>query len=223
MNLCIIQARLGSSRFPRKILADIEGKTMIQRVVDRVNLAKKIDKVVVAIPEEDKKDFPEVQGAKVIAVHGDPNDVLLRYNATLNHYNHGGEVANIVRITGDCPLICPAQIDEALWMHEKFNADFTTNRPGYPDGMDVEVITRKVFRLLMYKALSPDEHEHVTLYFYNNPDEFKLIRVSSDRIYPAGLKLSVDTRDDLEIARRVYQTHKDGFGLTDIMSLLHAL
>jgi spore coat polysaccharide biosynthesis protein SpsF (cytidylyltransferase family) len=162
--VAIIQSRFASTRLPGKALADIGGKPLLQHVIERVQKAKLVDTVVVATgtdpsnwPIEHLCRFP-----KVICVRGSDNDVLDRF------YNvagmAGGVDVVVVRISGDCPLIDPLEIDNVIRFREVYDYAYASNchPPRLPDGLDVEVMTYQALRDAHMEATLPSDREHVT-------------------------------------------------------------
>lgn len=171
--VAIIQARLTSTRFPRKILANIKGKTMLQHVIDNVNLSQTIDEVVVAIPKG--QDIPFNYAKKF---EGKELDVLDRYYQCAKEY----DADIIVRITSDCPLINRDLIDTAV--NEFKQQDFPYLVLAPVSGLDVEVFSFKILEEAWYEANNPYDREHVTPYMKRVTD------------------LSVDTPEDLEKVKK---------------------
>jgi len=192
MILAIIQARLASSRLPKKVLADINGKTMIQRVADQVRSIHGVNYGVVATPS---KDNIPVEGLEVVSTNSKPDDVLGRfYDVAQRH----PDADTIVRVSGDCPLLCPEIADEVIAMYQALpGCRYASNCDvGYIDGTDVEVFSREA---LVYAAVSTsnaEDREHVTLRMRQGGAKAKSRGVFD-------IKLSVDTKFDLECVRDV--------------------
>ena len=136
----IIQARMGSTRLPGKILLDVEGKTVLERVVERTRLAKTIGRVVVAIPDDASNDelakFCEDKGIEFF--RGSESDVLDRYYQAAKSVH----AAHVARITSDCPLIDPKVIDHVANEYRRRGSQYISNgrmESTYPDGLDVEI------------------------------------------------------------------------------------
>lgn len=187
MTGAIIQARLTSSRFPRKILADINGKPVLEHLVNRVYRAKLVDKIVIASPHS-----PECCLNEEIFI-GSEDDVLDRYYQCAKKY--GFDI--VVRVTADCPILPHSEIDRCIKALKDNQADYVTNRPYVPDGWDVECMTFNALEKAWYYSKLPHEREHVTPYIKGD--------VTSKNIYLDGPKLSVDTKEDLERIREYYE------------------
>ena len=185
----IIQARLTSTRLPRKVLKTINGKPILQHVVERAKMAKRVDEVVIASPHP-------IPGFEVFIPKGcDEQDVLTRYYQAAGH--HHADL--VVRITSDCPMLEPYWIDFCIdvlfWGHY----DYVCNRPYCPDGLDVEVFTRHALENAYKYATKPYDREHVTPYIREN---MRMAEVSGVTAYP-NIKVSVDTQKDLNLVRRL--------------------
>ena len=221
MIVAIIQARMGSSRLPGKTLADVAGRPLLLRVVERVQSARRIDKAVVATTDQSSDDpiADLCQQEGVDCFRGSEDDVLDRF--------YGAAAANradvVVRITADCPVIDPAVIDKVIERFLNGDCDYVSNtfRYTYPDGLDTEVFTFAALEQAWRDAKKPSEREHVTPYLRTG--EFRLANVESDSPVPLGKhRWTVDYPADLEFVRKVYEAFSTNqqFGYQDIFHLL---
>jgi len=211
--LCIIQSRLSSTRLPHKALADLCGKPMIVRVVERVMQVQGIE-IVVAVPSEDAEAYIEIlkpnEKLNCYLLHGDSVNVWSRFKTSINYFDQiEDSVDIIVRITGDCCLILPDVIatmldDFAALTHAEMWAfmDNDTTTTKFPDGLDVEIFTKKAF--LECLPESHQEREHVTLAMKRKMAKMDYLHGHSLYDWP-NIKLSVDTQEDLDRARKIYQ------------------
>ena len=163
-NIAIIQARMTSSRLPGKVLMDICGKPSLQRMLERVNMAKSIDNVVVATTINTSDD-PVVEMCKNLNIEvfrGDENDVLGRIYEAAKFFC----ADTIIRLTADCPMIDPSVIDEVVHSFSINNYDYCSNTidRSYPDGLDVEIMSIDSIRDACKNAKDPFLREHVTPY-----------------------------------------------------------
>lgn len=208
--VAVIQARLGSTRLPRKVLLDLAGQPMLARVVARARRAKLVDEVVVATTD-DPADTPLAEYCAARAwpcLRGSHHDVLDRYYQAASQYS--ADV--IVRITGDCPLLDPAMVDSVIAAfrdHGPLDYAANTLEPRtYPRGLDTEVFS---FRALETAWREDDNgrgwREHVTPYLYRHPERFRLHAVRHP-VDHSDLRWTVDTMEDLTLVRQVY----DHFG-----------
>ena len=205
MIVAIVQARLGSRRLPRKTLALIQGKPMIGHVLERLQRAKTLDQIMVATSDSPTDDDLEVwlKRKGVTYFRGSESDVLDRYYQAARSMS----AETIVRITADCPLIMPGVIDRVVRDFQAGRADYVSNTqpPTYPDGLDTEVFSFSALERAWKEARSPEEREHVTLYFYRS-SLFKTRNVvAEDGENASCFKWSVDHPKDLRLVRRIYR------------------
>jgi len=221
--VAIIQARMGSTRLPGKILEDIEGKPMLWHVVNRIGFSKMINKIVVATTLNKIDDLVENLCKKnnVDCYRGSEVDVLDRY------YNAAKEWCAdvVVRITSDCPLIDPMVADKVILAYLKnensFDGSSNTIKRTYPHGLDVEVISYDTLERACEEAKKDYQREHVTIYIYENPSKFKILNVENNKDLSC-LRWTVDEKKDLEFVREIYKLlhNKSMFLMDDIIDLL---
>lgn len=195
--VAIIQARMGSTRFPGKVLADLRGRPMLAHIIGRVARAATVHGVVVATTD-DPADDPVAAlatdcGAQV--TRGPVDDVLSRF--VLAAHDHAADV--VVRITADCPLVDPDVVDGVVRLRAERGVEYAGNvAPAtYPDGYDVEVMTIQCLERLDREALLPHEREHVTARVREHPDEYTTANLAWDRDRSA-VRLTVDVPADLD-------------------------
>jgi spore coat polysaccharide biosynthesis protein SpsF len=219
--VAIVQARMGSTRLPGKVLKDLEGETMLARVVQRLRRATLIDEVLIATTDEKADDaiVTECRRCSVPVFRGDEKDVLDRYFRAAQLTK--AEV--VVRITADCPLIDPQVTDKTVGAFKEQSPDYASNCivRTYPRGLDTEVMTVRALERAWRTANKPHERAHVTPYIYEHPDEFKLLSVTGAEDY-SGHRWTVDTPEDLEFVRAIYARFKDQpeFGGPDVLDLV---
>jgi glutamate-1-semialdehyde aminotransferase/spore coat polysaccharide biosynthesis protein SpsF (cytidylyltransferase family) len=218
----IIQARLGSTRLPRKVLADICGKPMLAHVVERVRLARTAQQVVVATTTatHDNELAQFCAANKIECFRGDENDVLDRFFQAAKKYN----ADIVVRITADCPLIDPQVIDRITEIFARENVDYASNaiEPTYPDGLDTEVFSFAALERAWREAKKTSEREHVTPYLRNS-GKFRVRNVTNELGTSfANERWTVDEPVDLEFVRAIYKNMNGhaAFGMTDVLVLL---
>lgn len=210
--LAIIQARMSSSRLPGKVLADIGGMPMLFHVVLRARRAQTIGQVIVATTTDPSDDpvaaFCQAQGIPYF--RGDLMDVLDRYYQAARTF--GGKM--IVRLTADCPLIDPREIDRTVRAFFDGQVDFAANRlpPPWkrttPIGMDTEVVSFEALERAWREAGAKFEREHVMPYFYDQEGRFKILLVDHEPDL-GHLRLTVDTPEDLVLIRKVFAFFDD--------------
>jgi len=220
--VAIIQARVGSTRLPRKVLRRIAGKPMLWHVIERVKRARLVDAVVVATTEKREDSVVEkiAKECGVECFRGSEEDVLDRYYRAAERF--GADV--VVRITADCPLIDPELIDRAIELFLSGNFDYVSNTlpPTYPDGLDVEVFSFNALEKAWRMARMASEREHVTPYIRNHPEIFTLGNLKSE-VDLSHMRWTVDRIEDLEFVREVYrELYRKGknFHMKEVLRLL---
>jgi len=219
----IIQARVGSSRLPKKVLRPILGKTALEREIERVKKSTLCQKIILAIPEDKSDDILEkvAKKAGVLVFRGSQDDVLDRFYQAAKVFN----LKDIVRLTGDCPLFDWEICDEVISFYLKNKFDYVSNvrPPTFPDGLDIEVFSFKALEKMWQNAKLKSEREHVTPYIASHPEIFKignLVRNGNDL---SGLRLTLDEQKDLVLIRKIYKAlykKKRYFGLEDTLKFL---
>lgn len=220
--ISIIQARMGSTRLPGKVVMPIEGSPLIWHVHRRVAVASHCDGVVIATgPRERNEELVALLNSYGIPVFcGSENDVLDRYVAAARHFH----ATVVVRITGDCPMIDPDVVDQVISVFSGGNFDYVSNihPPTYPDGLDVEVMTLAALERAHRAARLQSEREHVTPYIWKNSDQFRLGNVAGEKDLN-HLRWIVDDMCDLEFVREVFRglhTEKPLFAMADVLAFL---
>ena len=196
----IIQARCGSTRFPNKVFADVNGKPLIWHVVNRLTHAKTINKIVIAttINEKDDKIEKWCNENNVACYRGSENDVLNRYYSASVAFP--SDV--VVRITADDPFKEPAVIDAVVNKLINEGFDHVTNNfpPSWPEGLDCEAFTFAALEASEKSTNDAFEREHVTQYIYHNPDKFKIGNVASPKNL-SYLRWTIDKEVDYEMVK----------------------
>jgi spore coat polysaccharide biosynthesis protein SpsF len=219
--VCIIQARMGSTRLPAKALADIGGMSMLARVVRRAGRARALDLVAVATTTEpvDAAIVAECERLAVPVTRGSQDDVLDRYYQAARA--HAAEL--VVRITSDCPLIDPQVIDEVVGAFLAARPDYASNvvERRYPRGLDVEVFSFAALERAWREAGEEYQRAHVTPFLYQRPDLFRVLSVPGGADH-GGHRWTVDTPEDLAFARAIYArfANDDGFGWGEALELV---
>lgn len=221
--VAIIQARMGSTRLPGKVLADVAGRPMLARVVERTARARSIQQVVVATSalaaDDSIADWCAGEGWS--CHRGSEADVLDRYYGAACASN--AEI--IVRITSDCPLIDPGVLDDVIKHYHAgqpgldYVANFLPDRT-FPRGLDCEVVSFAALKRAWREDDRPDWREHVTEFILHHAESF---HVSGWMTAPdcSGERWTVDTPEDLELVRRIYAAFgDDGFGWREVLALL---
>ncbi len=226
----VVQARMGSTRLPGKVLARVQGDTLLGHLLRRLSRSTTVAAVVVAAPEgpEDEAVLEEARRLAAGTFAGSEEDVLSRYLGAARQF----DLDPVVRVTADCPLLDPKVVDAAVARFLERSrtgspVDVVTNgRPGartYPRGLDVEVVALRALEDAD-RLLAPDapEREHVTQYLYRNPDRYRFedLKLPFDLSF---LRWTVDTREDLDLVREIYDelyAADPSFGMNDVLALL---
>ncbi|KHF39884.1 cytidylyltransferase domain-containing protein [Halalkalibacter okhensis] len=220
--VAIIQARMGSTRLPGKILKKVMGKTLLEYQLERVRRAKQIDEIIIATTEK-KEDDVIVQICNQNSIRcfrGSEENVLERYYKAGLKYH----ADLIVRLTSDCPLIDPFIIDRVITTYLQHNYDYVSNtiERTYPRGIDVEVFSMSILQEVYNEASTLAQREHVTPFIYQNPIRFKLgnVRYGTNE---SRQRWTVDTNEDFELISKIitllYPTNKN-FTIEDILKLI---
>ena len=221
MLAAIIQSRMGSSRLPGKTLADLNGKSMLERLIERVCASRHVHEIIIATTTEPRDDvlveFARARGLRVY--RGSEQDVLDRIYQAAKQF----QVDEIVRVTPDCPLTDPDVIDAVVEAHRSAKCDYTSNtvRRTFPDGLDVEVFSFAALERAWREAACASEREHVTPYL-RLPDRFRVHSVEESKDL-SSFKWSVDTDRDLAFMRAVYarlSTNDRVFHWSEVLDLL---
>ena len=202
--VAIIQARMGSTRLPGKVLSDLCGETVLARVVSRVRQCRYVNEVIVAtsVDPADNAIVQECCRHDVCAFRGSECDVLDRYYWAAQR----ARADAVARITADCPLIDPDVSDKTIQAFVAQQADYASNvlQRTYPRGLDTEVMTIAALGSAWKDAWDPCQREHVTPFLYQHPDRFGLVSVTGERDY-SNYRWTLDTAEDLQFLRAVYE------------------
>lgn len=211
---------MGSSRLPGKVLKKIQNRPILDYVVKQVGFAKKIEHIVIATTTDQIDDVIEDFCTKQNISHfrGKEKDVLDRYYECAKKF--GFQI--IVRITSDNPLIDPEIIDKCVNKYEKNNCDYlsTEHPPTFPQGYAVEVFSFKALENAWKNANKPSEREHVTPYFYNNPEVFSLKNFQYEKNL-SNIRCTLDRENDLVFIEKIISCiQKQPILLTDLLAMI---
>ena len=218
--LIIIQARLSSSRLPKKVLKPMLGKPLISYTLSRLKTLQCKAKVVLAttnLPADDEVEL-YCRKNKVDVFRGSEANVLKRYYHCAQKYS----AKTIIRITGDCPLVDPNLLEKMLNFYLKNQSayDYVSNvlDRSYPKGLDIEIFNAKALEKSYFEAQSNYQQEHVTPYIYQNPKLFRLYNFKDQDNY-SHFNVSVDTQKDFDFVEKLikkYYPTNPLFGLEEI-------
>jgi spore coat polysaccharide biosynthesis protein SpsF len=222
--LAIVQARMGSSRLPGKVLKEILGRPVLWHLINRLKQAKLINQIIIATSDNDRDEpivrFAEENGIACYA--GSESDLVDRlYQAAKRCLADA-----IVRITADCPLVDPVLVDRIikLYLDSKGSLDYVSNiNPRtYPDGLDVEIFSFQALKKVWEEVKDPFRREWITTNFFEHPEEYRLGNLEHGEDL-SHLRWTLDYQEDLdcivEIYKRLYLDDRV-FLMKDILVLL---
>jgi len=220
---CIIQARMGSTRLPGKVMRIIDGKNpSLSYTINQLKSCKSLDKIIVAtttLPEDDKiANYLKNLGVDVF--RGSSDDVLDRYFQCAKYY----DLSSIVRITADCPLIDPNIVEEGIKLFNSKNYDYVTNTfpRTFPDGNETEIFSIEALKKASENADLLSEHEHVTPYFRNNNELFKIKNFTHSSNL-SSLRWTVDYEEDFKLVKiLISKIHFRPIHLENILDILNS-
>lgn len=210
--VAIIQARMGSSRLPGKVMLPLAGDHALTHHITRIQAAETVDETVVATSTGVQDDiiarYAKRGGAEIY--RGSEEDVLGRmYEAARQR-----DADIVIRVTADCPLVSPEQTDYAVRkvLDEGFDDVSSIITRTFPRGLTTEAFTFESLKTVQKAANEPHHREHVTPFYRENPEKFDLYNVTSDEVFSddflhdrTDLRLTLDEADDYELLRRIYE------------------
>ncbi len=215
----VLQVRLRSQRLPEKLLLPLKGITIFEHILKRLSGARLPEGIIVATTEDTEpriKDIMEGYDASIYT--GSEDDVLSRFAGAVDYFNAG----NVIRATGDNPLVSIEYIDRALILHKEQDADLTTY-PSLPYGTGIEVIRGAVINQIDCLAADQYEREHITQYIYRNEHLYKIVRGTPEpSLLRPEIRLTVDTDEDYRVMTDIYENLYTGLPikLTEAISYL---
>jgi len=224
--LCCIQARMGSKRLPKKVMADICGKPLIQHLIERLKRCNEFDFIILLTSVNKENDILEdfVKNHLGIKVYrGSEDDVLSRFVYAQKEYNPD----HIIRICADSPLTDPVEVDKIIKHHFISGADYSFNNipalnNNYPDGVGGQIFKSSATIKSGLYGLSADDKEHADNYVLTHPEQFKIetIKAPKEIAYP-DIRVDVDTEEDLQYVRKIVANFTDNtFNTLDIINFL---
>jgi len=218
----IIQARTDSRRLPNKILMNIEGKSMLWHVINRIKKMD-VDEIIIATTRRniDDKIIEIAESFGLKSFRGKTDDVLDRFYQASKKYN----VNIIIRITADCPLIDSNESSKVLEEFISGKYDYASNdSKTYPNGLDTECFTFDALENAWNESKLKSEREHVTPYIWKNTEKNKILIVNNNtKIKLNDLKWSVDNKEDFEFVKKIYSKlykNNNNFSMNDVLVLL---
>jgi spore coat polysaccharide biosynthesis protein SpsF len=225
--LCLVQARMGSSRLPGKMMMKLSGKTLLEWVLQGVSLSQKIDQVVLCTSENVENDILARTASNLgyEVFRGSESNVLERFVKASEKF--GADI--VVRVCADNPLINGLIIDKAIDHLIATECDYTFNHipkvdNGYPDGLGAEVFRNSVLMKVYEKAEDASSKEHVTSYIWNNKSSFKIEScIAPAEIRFPEVKLDIDTMEDFQkISALIEHMKKNGLEVNQAVSVCKA-
>ena len=200
---CIIQARMGSTRLPGKILSILDStNTSLSYTINQLRECKLLDKIVVATTTNTEDDIIEnfTEKNKIDIFRGDSDDVLSRYYHCAKHYS----LSSILRVTGDCPLIDPIIVEKGISIFLKNTYDYVTNTfpRTFPDGNETEIFSFSSLQSAYENAILPSEREHVTPYLRNKKENFRIFNFTNSEDI-SHLRWTLDYDSDLKLIKTI--------------------
>ena len=225
--VCLVLARVGSTRLPGKILKEICGKTILHHEIDRLKKCKEIDEIVIATTdkEDDDKIVNEAKKLSVKYFRGSENDVLSRFYYSAKENN----ADIIVRVTSDCPCIDFEILDKMLiYFKDKYKekqVDYLSNtiKRTYPRGYDIEIFTFSALEKSYINAKKEYEREHVTPYIYDKTNNFLKLSFENTEDY-SKYRVTLDTIEDFIVIKNIFENlyYKNPyFKLNDVVQYLN--
>ncbi len=195
--VAVIQARIGSTRLPYKMMLSLHGKPLIEWVITRVKKSKLLDKIIVAVPESEDNDVLSkyIQEMNIEVFRGDESNVLNRFYQSVKNEN----TKYVVRICADNPLIDGNEIDNLITFYKNNSCDYAYNNIPknnlYPDGLGAEIISFKLLKYLNKIVKSQHHKEHSLSYIHDNKDKFviKTFNPRNHKLHYPQLRFDVDT------------------------------
>ncbi len=209
--VAILQARMGSTRLPGKVLLPVLGKPLLQFELERLARCRRVSRIVLATTTAPADDPVAELGERLgISVYrGSEADVLDRYYqaARLAGAEH------VMRVTGDCPLLEPALCDQVVATYFDSGADYVATDSRHAEGHDCEVLSFAVLEAAWTRASSKAEREHVTLFVRQRPEEFRIRHLVADEDL-GDYRLTVDEPEDFWVVERILEHFRGDAGIS---------
>jgi spore coat polysaccharide biosynthesis protein SpsF len=220
-----IEARMGATRLPGKVLSDIGGVPALTRVLRRLRRCRLIDDIILATTINQKDDVLAqwAESESVACFRGSESDVLSRVVGAQRKMDSD----IVVEIWGDMPLLDPAVVDMGIktFLGNDCDVVTTTYKPSYPQGIDAVVFNLKELEWVQENIAGAEIKEHVSLYFFKHPEKYRILNLfAPDKHEAPTYRFVLDYPEDLALIREIYKhllpKHGDCFGLDEVMELV---
>lgn len=200
--VAIIQARMGSTRLPGKVLKPVLGKPLLQFELERLARCRRVSRIVLATSVDPADDPVAGLGQRlgITVYRGSQADVLDRYYQAAKLAG----AAHVMRVTGDCPLLEPALCDQVVEAYFATGADYLSTSPGHAEGLDCEVVSFAALESAWRRSTSKAEREHVTLFVRRRPEEFTIRQLDAQEDL-GHYRLTVDEPEDFWVVERILE------------------
>ena len=231
-NVAIIQARMGSSRLPGKVLMPILNRPILYYIVERLKRVQAVDQIIIATSDLKKDNAIEIYCKinQIDIFRGSEEDVLDRYYQAAKK----ADADTIIRITADCPLIDPCILQKLIGVFYKEKSDYYCVGTGattavkkhynrYPNGLNAEIFTSEALETAWLHGKENKYREHVTTFIWCNEDIFNVGIMPCSQGDFSDYRWTVDFFEDYQLVQRIYEKlyfKKSNFGMKDILDLL---
>jgi spore coat polysaccharide biosynthesis protein SpsF len=220
--VAIVQARMGSSRLPGKVMKLLANRSVLAHTLERVKAIPNIDTVIVATTTlaQDEVIVREAKRCGCEVFCGSEDDVLSRYYGAAI----AGKADIVVRVTSDCPVFDPVVAKKVVEIFHAEKADYASNtlERSFPRGLDVEVFTMAALSAAFHEAVLPEQREHVTPFLYGKSERFQLVVYRAEQDY-SRYRWTLDTEEDWALIQEIYSRlyHKDElFDWSQVLKLM---
>lgn len=199
----IIQARMGSTRLPGKVLMQIRGRTLLSYLFERLRMCRNVSRIILATSVDAENDALERAAADegVEVFRGSEDDVLDRYYQAAKLYR----CEHIMRITADCPLVDPDLCDRIIDTYFRKGVDYIHTGLSFSEGLDCEIISRQALCQAWEGAVKLSEREHVAMFIHNNKNMFNTLTVENDSD-DGHYRYSVDNMEDYLVVKAIFES-----------------
>ncbi len=220
MTLAVIQARMTSTRLPGKVLMKVLDKSLLEWQIARLRMARSISSIVIATTTNKTDDAieDECRRLSVGCFRGDEHDVLSRFYETARRE----EVAELFRLTGDCPLVDPEIIDHVYRVFREGKYDYVNTGSTFSEGVDAEILGFEALQTAWSLAETGAQREHVTLYINQNRHRFRCLTLENS-VDDSAFRFTVDEPADFEVVKAILEgifPAKPDFRTNDVKAFL---